>query len=226
MDVEEIIDQLYAVPVEEFTQKRNEAARELREAAEREHAERVRALRKPTGPAAAANHLVRAHRAEVEAFLQAAVALRDAQFAGSGDLVTAAQAERKALEKLISLGGESVRATLEAAAVDDNIARELLQARLVHQPEPAGFGTLLAHAQSAPNRSAKGTPAKEPESKPRRSQDAAARKRLQESKQTLAAAVANEREARRRWTKTQRELEKAQAAVEKAQQGLEHPSAH
>ena len=42
-----------------------------------------------------------------------------------------------------------MRASLQAAAVDDEIARELLAARLVREPEPAGFGTLLAHADPA-----------------------------------------------------------------------------
>ncbi len=241
VSADEISDRLYALPPEEFTQARNQAERELRTAGDREQAERVKALRKPTAAAGAVNRLVRSHRAQVEAFLEAAARLRDAQVAGKGDPAAAAQAERVALDKLVALGGEPVRTTLQAAAVDDDIARDLLQARLVHEPEPAGFGTLLAHAEptTAKTSSAKratATPTKnEPPVKPSsaearpanrrtpaagRPDDSAARARLQEAKEMLRAAAAEERQAQRRWTQTRRELEKAQAAVEKAQREL------
>jgi hypothetical protein len=178
----------------------------------------------------------------VEAFLQAAATLRDAQVAGKGNLAAAAQAEREELEKLVSLGGEAVRPTLQAAAVDDNTARELLEARLVREPEPAGFGTLLAHAPPATtnsisspqtdrsasaNRSAskppatKAAPRRQREAKAVRPDDGAARRRLRDAKRKLTAAAADERQARRRWTQAQRELEKAQASVEKAQTELD-----
>jgi hypothetical protein len=227
--VEEIIDRLYALPLEEFTQERNAAARELRKAGQREAAEQVKALRKPTANAAAANHLVHAHRPQVEVFLQAAAALRDAQFAGKGDLAAAAEAERAELEKLVRVGGEAVRPTLQAAAVDDDTTRELLQGRLVREPEPAGFGTLLAHAGPEPavrrKTQAGAAPVKQREAKRPKPDDMAARRRLREAKATLTAAAAEERQARHRWTQRQRELEKAQGAVEKAQRELDRTRA-
>src|SRR5205814_165179 len=134
MSVDEVIDRLYGLPPEEFTQARNVAERELRKAGEREQADLVKALREPTATAGAVNRLVRGHRRQVEAFLGAAARLRDAQVAGKGDLGAAAQAERAALDELVGLGGEPVRPALEAAAVDDDIARDLLAARLVHEP--------------------------------------------------------------------------------------------
>src|SRR5215471_11104539 len=94
VSVDEVADRLYALPIEEFTQARNQAERELRKAGERDRADEVKALRKPTATAGAVNRLVRGHRAEVEAFLAAAARLRDAQFAGRGDLEAAAKAER------------------------------------------------------------------------------------------------------------------------------------
>src|SRR5438477_2169580 len=100
VSVDEIADRLYALPPEEFTRARTEAERELRKAGEREQADQEKALRKPTAAAAAANRLVHIHRAQVEAFLRAAAALHDAQFAGKGDLSAAAQAEREQLEQL------------------------------------------------------------------------------------------------------------------------------
>jgi hypothetical protein len=222
MSVDEVADRLYALPPEEFTSARNEAERELRQAGEREQADQVKALRKPSAAAGAVNRLVRNHGTQVEAFLDAAARLRDAQFAGKGDLGAAAQAERLALEELVDLGGESVRASLQAAAVDDEIARELLAARLVREPEPAGFGTLLAYSEPA-----KASPAARAKSRKRRSSgrarpdDNAARTRLQEAKKLLRAAEVEERQAQQHWTQTQRELEKSQAAVEKAQRELD-----
>lgn len=213
MGVDEITDRLYGLPPEEFTQARNEAERELRGAGEREQADQVKALRKPTAAAGAVNRLVRSHRPRVEAYLEAAAELRDAQFAGKGDLAAASHAEQGALAELVALGGESVRATLQAAAVDDQIAHDLLAARLVREPEPAGFGTLLAHTKpAAAKATAKAAPAKP--------DDKAARAGLQEARKELAAATDEERQARRRWEQTQRELEKAQAAVDKAEREL------
>jgi len=219
VSVDEITDRLYSLPLEEFTPARNQAERELRKAGEREQADQVKALRKPTAAAAAVNLLVRGHRAEVEAFLEAAAGLRDAQVAGKGDLAGAAQAERVALGELVALGGESVRATLEAAAVDDGVARDLLAARFVREPEPAGFGTLLAHAEP-PTPGARSAKSATAQPRPRQD-DSAARGRLRRAKEKLEAAAAEEREARRRWEQSQRDLKRAEAAVEKAQHRLD-----
>jgi hypothetical protein len=240
ISVDEVIDRLYGLPPEEFTQARKEAERELRKAGEREQADQVKALHKPTATAGAVNRLVRSHRPQVEAFLEAAARLRDAQVAGKGDLGAAAQAERAALDELVSLGGEPVRPTLEAAAVDDDIARDLLAARLVREPEPAGFGTLLAHANPAAAKAAgtkqatsqttQGKPtAKSSTAEPgqrltpaaRKADDSAARARLEAAKETLTATEAEEQQARRRWEQTRRDLEKARAAAEKAQSELD-----
>ena len=219
MSVEEIADRLYSLPPEEFTAARNEAERELRKAGEREQADHVKALRKPAAAAGAVNRLVRAHRVQVETFLDAAAKLRDAQFAGKGDLAAAAQAERAALDELVELAGDSVRPTLEAAAVDDDVARDLLAARLVREPEPPGFGTLLAHAEAPRTKSA--TTKKSRPVKLARPDDSAARSRLQEAKKILRAAEAEEQQAQHDLTQKQREVEQAQAAIEKAQRELD-----
>ena len=78
MGIEEIIDRLYELPPEEFTGERNRAERELRAAGERDQADQVKELRKPTAVAGAVNRLVRTYRVEVETFLRAAATLRDA----------------------------------------------------------------------------------------------------------------------------------------------------
>jgi hypothetical protein len=161
----------------------------------------VKALRKPSAAAGAVNRVVRSHRTQVGAFLDAAARLRDAQLAGKGDLGAVAQAERVALEELVGLGGEPVRASLQAAAVDDEIAR----------------GTLLVHAEAA--KKAKSGSKRSPG--PAGQDDSAARAGLQEAKKLLRAAEAEERQAQQHWAKTQRELEQARAPVENAQRKLD-----
>ena len=65
---------------------RKQAASELRSVGRRAEADQVKALRKLSVAAAAVNRLVREHRGQVEAFLEAAARLRDAQFAGKSEL--------------------------------------------------------------------------------------------------------------------------------------------
>ena len=233
--VADTIDRLYGLPLAEFTGARNAAASELRKAGHREDADLVKALRKPTATAAAVNRLVREHRDEVERFLRAAAAMRDAQFSGKGDLTEATKREHEELGRLIRVGGEAVRQTLLAAAVDDDATRQLLEARLERELEPRGFGTLLAYAppaaarpkettaaQAVPTETtaarAKPGPPKKPVRKP---DDSAARDRLRGAKAALSAAEAEERQARRHWDQTRAELEKARAAVDKAQRELD-----
>ena len=195
----------------------------------------MKALRKPSAVAGAVNRLVREHRGEVEQFLRAAAALRDAQFSGKGDLAAATKQEHEALERLTRIGGETVRQTLLAAAVDDDAAQQLLEARLERELEPRGFGTLLAHATGSKRvgpvarpAAARPTAATAAQTKPKptpperkKPDDSAARARLQDAKAGLLAAEAQERQARRHWEQTQRDLEKARAAVEKAQRDLD-----
>jgi DNA-binding phage protein len=212
MAADEIADRLYGLPIEEFTSARNDAAAELRNAGRRDEADEVKALRKPTAAAAAVNRLVREHGDQVEEYLAAAAALRDAQFAGKGDVAAATKLGRETLDRLVDLASAEVRQTLQAAAVDDAAAEELRRGRLERELEPRGFGTLLSHAKRAP---AKPKPAKP---KP---DDRAARAKLQQAKDALTAARSEERQARRQWEEAQGIVARAEAAVEKAQRELE-----
>ena len=204
MTVDEIIDRLYGLPPAEFTQARNEAAMQL----QGEDRERVKSLRKPTSAAAAVNHLVRGHRDDVETFLTASAALRDAQVSGKGSLGDATKEQRDALARLVKAGGEPVRQSLLAAAVDEDAANELLAGRLERELEPRGFGTLLAHVTPSPR-----------QARPKRPKpdDREARAKLNEAKQDLSAAEAEERQAHRRWEQAQEELDKARTAFENAE---------
>ncbi len=218
MAADEIVDRLYELRPDEFTGARNQAAAELRKAGRREEADRIKGLRKPTAAAAAANRLVRVHRAQVEEFLAAATGLRDAQFAGRGDLAAATKRERQALDRLIRLAGGDVRQTLQAAAVDDEAAAELLRGRLERELEPRGFGTLLAHATPRRKKAEQERPKR---AKPARPDDRFARTQLREAKEALAAAREHERRARGRWKQMQEGVDRAEADLAKAQRELD-----
>jgi hypothetical protein len=218
--VEDATDRLYGLPLAEFTRARNEAAAELRKAGRRDAADQIKALRKPTASAAAANRLVREHRADVEGFLAAAAAVQDAQFGGRGDLASAIRREREVLARLVKLGGEGVRQTLQAAAVDQEAAEELLRGQLEQELEPRGFGTLLAHAGPDTTGRKRAEPRPAPP-QPKRPDDRAARAKLDQAKRALAAARAEEREARRRWEHAKKDVDSAAGALEQAQEELD-----
>jgi hypothetical protein len=207
-------DRLYDLPLESFTEARNALAAELKRAGRADEAEAVRALRKPSVAAWAANQVARRHRGELGGFLEAAERLRKAQL-GEGDVREATRAERAALERLLHLAGEyagdaqlvRVRQTLEAAAADEAAAELLRGGRLERELEPAGFGTLVA-----------GTPPPAPPRR-RRAPDpalkravAAARARVAELRREVRTA---EDEARRRHAEWQRASEAADEAAER-----------
>jgi hypothetical protein len=71
-------DELYALPVEEFTAARKRAATAAREDGDSAAAKTIAELRKPNAVAAAANALVRAHRNDIDQLLELGQALREA----------------------------------------------------------------------------------------------------------------------------------------------------
>jgi hypothetical protein len=222
-------DLLYGLPLEEFTTARNAVAKELRDRGLRAEADAVKALAKPTVAAWAVNQLTRRRQADLDEFLEAAAAARDAQLGGGrGNAREAIRRQRDALEALVrgarqELRGDvsdpvagRIRQTLETAAVDDEAAEELRRGRLVKELEPAGFGTLAAHAKPAP-------------AKPRPKVDSAkARKTLQEARARLReaedehrAALAEERQAHKRWQQAHGDAEQAAERVEQVRETLE-----
>jgi len=198
-------DDLYGLPLEEFTAARNALAKERPE---------VKALRKPSIAAWAVNQLARRHRNELEAFLAAAARLRDAQL-GEGDVAEATRAEREALRRLLQIAGEysgaaqaeRVRQTLQAAAVDDEAAEQVRAGRLERELEPAGFGSLLAGATA--RRRPKRDPARE-----RRIAEAEAAER--DARDALARAERAEDAAHDAWREARTAADDAKRRVDEA----------
>ncbi|HEX2414101.1 MAG TPA: hypothetical protein VHJ37_02680 [Thermoleophilaceae bacterium] len=168
-------DQLYELPLSEFTGARTDLEKRLRKDGKREEAAEVKALRKPTAPAWALNQVARRQPKAVKELIQAGQRVRDAQekLLAGGDrkpLDRAAGAQREATKELVRAavkaadeGGvgtgaafeEKVGQTLRAAAADDEVAEQFAAGRLVREQEAVGlFGLDVPAAAPARDRPA------------------------------------------------------------------------
>jgi len=224
---EDVLDELLALPPEQFTEARNAAVKSLRADGQRDEAEAIRGLPRPPVSLWALNHLAREEPKLIAAFLDAAEQLRAAYRTG-GDIRAATSPERKAEaavvdaavklarsegRKLTEPVMERLRQTVRAAAADSDVGEELRSGRLIHEPEAPSIGELLG---SMPPASSK--PGTKPE--PRRDRDAE-RRALREE---IAAAEADTsekrgaaREAADAARAAEREWQRAQKAAELAQ---------
>jgi hypothetical protein len=228
-EIEETLDELYGHPLGDFTAARNAAASALRKQGLAEEAEQVKALKKPSTAAWALNQLPREHAKELDAFLSAATALRDAQLSGRGDMQAATRAERDALDKTLAaaeraLGDaasaavlDKIRQSLITAAVDDQAADELRQGRLERELESAGFGSLAAHAPARPVSKLKPVAERSRKPKPERPRPDA--KAVQRARDQLARAEAKRDQARAALDALEREVEDARRKLEAASLG-------
>jgi hypothetical protein len=157
---DEDVDRLYGLPLEEFIPARDALAKELRDSGRRGEATAIKALKKPTVAAWAANQAVRSQPRAARDLWEAGDALAAAQEAvlsgkgSGGDLRSAAERERLALDPLVDAargllttsGGDlsettidRVRATLQAAAIDADAREEVAAGRAVREREPRGL---------------------------------------------------------------------------------------
>jgi hypothetical protein len=208
-DLLSIADELYGLPLPDFTPARDAKAKELKGT---DLAKPVKALKKPSLAAWVVNLLVRRDTAQVEQVLSVGEALREAQASMSGDALreltrqrrqlTAAvttQARRTAREegtKVTDAVADQVEATLTAAMVDAECARAVRSGMLVAAlattgldpadvagavalPEALGFEATAREAEPPPRPELRVVP--DPE---------ADRKAVAAAEQTLAAAQA------------------------------------
>ena len=190
MDVEPELDRLYQLPPGEFTAARDELAGRLRAEGERDGAEEVKKLRKPTAAVWLVNRLARERELDVQRLAKAGQALGAGRSAD--DFAAARDEEQRSLERLHEaarelaeregIGTPSVERatqTLRAASLTDEGRTLLKRARLTEELQPPGFEALTG----APPQRAQRKPAKQ--AKP----DARAERK---------AALAEAREASRR----------------------------
>ena len=218
---------LYRLPPGEFVAARDQLARQLRAAGDREAARRVAALRRPSISAWAANQLARAAPHAMAELLEVGADLAKAQRdalagpPGAARRLRAASAQLRAAisrltqraETLLARAGHAatdatldrLAATLRAAATADQATRaSLAEGRLPGDLDPAGFGPLLGDV--APAEADDAGPAAAPPPEPPVPDSAGARR-------------ARAREA------AQRALERTGQAAEQARAALEQAEA-
>jgi hypothetical protein len=216
-DLEAELDDLYALPPQDFTRARNDLAQRLKQAGQADAAARVKQLRKPTVPLWAVNQLARLHPDEVRALLDAGDRLRAAQQAAlrgeSQELRTATAEERKLVrgltrrgEELLQEAGHSadpkgIAGTLRAAAVDRAGRESLEQGRLSEELEATGFGALAGMEISSKRKLQDKTP---------NAPSPAVQRRRQERLRKLRDSVTK---ARRDAAKAERAVARAEACV-------------
>src|SRR5262245_29965035 len=173
------IDELYQLPLAEFTPARNALATRLRKSGKTADADEVRSLVKPSIPAWAVNQVYWKHRPVFDRLLAAGDRLRKAQsstLAGkSGDVRGALDAVREALSELSRLAiteletaghnaspgaMRAVTATLEALSAYGTGDHAPPVGRLVDEVDPPGFETLAALVPNATGSSGNALPSR------------------------------------------------------------------
>ena len=157
MDLDEVADELYAVPPDEFVAVRGQRQDDARAAGNRTLAREIGALPKPTAAAWVCNLLVREQRAEIEGLVELGDLLRQAQESLAGDQLRALDRQRSQLltaltrqatalarEHGVRVGSTvetQVADTLRAALADPEAGEALLSGRLTGAMSYSGLGT-------------------------------------------------------------------------------------
>jgi DNA repair exonuclease SbcCD ATPase subunit len=211
-DVERLLDELYVTPPPDFVSRRAELAAAAKAAERVEDARRIRAARRPTLAAWAANLLLRSQPQESRRFLELGRALREAYRTLDADGVKelseqrrsivlalsrqAAELAREAGHRLSDTAQQDVESTLRAVLADQDAADRWATGRLESAlTPPADFPSLTAATAGAPQTPAR--PAAAPPSSPTRAKDELAERRRRRQEQLgqarEAAAAAEQR---------------------------------
>ena len=230
LSAEKDIDRLYGLPLAEFTAERDALAKRLRKDGDRDAADEVKQLKKPSEPAWAVNQLARGNKRELNALLKAGERLRRAQTGGAGrdELRAAIADEREQVAKLAARAQqllepaseaklERVRNTLHAAAVDEDTREQIEAGRLVADAEAVGLG--LPGVASPKRESKEKSTAKPKPKRPGKADRSAAEER--KVLRAIEAARKREREAREKADRARIELKRARAAAEDAAKALQ-----
>ena len=166
MTLDELADELYGLPLAEFTAARNARAKRAREEGDRNLAEQIKDLEKPTVAGWLVNRLAREDPDELAPLRDLGARLREATTKLRGDdlrtltrqrhqLVGAlvAQARRLGADEGQQVSEQVARAlerTFDAALADADAAEHVLAGRLTDALQPEGFvlgGTAPARAE-------------------------------------------------------------------------------
>jgi hypothetical protein len=246
-NVDAEIDGLYAAPPGEFVERRDELARSLRQEGDRQAADAVKKLRKPSVAAWTVNQLARGEKMRLRGLFTAGERLRAAHehvLAGGppDELERARDDERTAIGELAGAARplleeaghppteavlDRVRETLHAAVVDEELGRRIRAGRLEKEAQATGFGfTSLPATTAKPRRSA---PTRAPQKRAKEDGAAAKRNRVEEAtrqrrlraEESLRAARQALTEAERAVKSRKRELERAEREVGRRETAVE-----
>jgi len=228
-----IADELYALPLEEFTPARDAKAKELK--AEKELAAAVKKLKKPSVAAWVVNLFVRREAEQVEQVIAVGAALREAQEGMDGAELRALTRQRRQLTsavtdqartlareeglKVTQSVADQVEATLTAAMLDPACAQAVRSGLLTAALRSTGVDEVdVASTVALPEAlgfSASPTTAEEP-APPElhvvpEDEDTAAARRREAAEQTLADAEVKVSEAEAALTEATTSVEELQA---------------
>jgi hypothetical protein len=234
------VDELYGLPLEEFTPRRDELAKQLRATGKREEAAWVKALRKPSAAAWLVNQLVRTQKSDTRLMLERGDALRLTQEralarrASREELAGATREYAEAMGALLAKapgfldrrGATPSEITLERAAETlraiflDDVARAATAAgRFTREQRAAGLGFGVSGrataAPAGPQKTAK------PGKRPKTDATTATAKEVERRARERARAQAAATEARSLHRARQRDVSEAQRYVTQAERELE-----
>jgi hypothetical protein len=223
------IDDLYALPLDDFTAARDDLAGRLRREGDGDAAAEVKRLRKPSVAAWAVNQASRRSAKRTAELVKAGEALREAQrsLSGSGARAALQAARQRERELVHELGLEAERAlrdagrpvsaavreqideTLHAAAVDAGLGELVGSGRLERASVAVGFPDIGPAAAGTPARADKGRRKRDA----RQTRLARERDRLAEATRKREAAEASLREAERAAREAAKDLDRATRRV-------------
>ena len=165
VDVESVSDELYGLPLDDFTSARNDREKQAKAAGEKDLAAQVHRLRKPNLVAWLANQLARERADEIRPLLELGAALREATATLSGQqLLELSRQQRQVVHALVQQARRLANAagrkvsedtargledTLRAALVDPDAAEALAAGRLTEGMQNSGFGGLASGDEPA-----------------------------------------------------------------------------
>jgi hypothetical protein len=225
-------DELYGLPLDEFTAARNERAKQARAQGDREAAAAIGKLAKPNTVAWLANQLARQHPGEIRPLLELGDSMRQATAALDADQLRQLsrrqqQAVRELLQQARSLASAAGLAfpdgtsrglaeTLHAAVADEEAARQLSQGRLTSGLARSGFPGIDAWSAAAPA-SSRSAPAPSRSAPPRAGGAPAPQDRArQRAREELDAARAEAQQAATAREQAQAALAQAELALRQA----------
>ena len=225
ISLEKRLDELYRDRPDGFVARRNELVKELRSAGDRDAAERVRKLRRPSVAAWLLNRAALEHPDELEAFAEASRELQEAQaraLEGTDEAAAAwrtaatreAEAAGAVLDSARAIAGDAatdgvlelVGETLRAASGDPDLRERVLRGRVERERSAATLG-MPAVAPAAPPRDSRTA---------KRRARAEARRELERLEADLAAAKESEELTSARVADAQEALRREKARLAEA----------